>query len=257
MSGFRTFAVVGAGNVGGFIVEELLKKKAAGAIDEIIIVTRPLQNQTFAARGVRIAPAEYADVSALTTALRGADVVISTISLLVIDAQVPVFVPSEFGGPTEKLEGLLAAKGALHERLREVGPPDSQSDIKSGKVAVGGDGNAPISWTARGDIARFLVHVLVEQPASRLQNQTLRIEGDRTSFNEIFSAYEERTGTKLEVTYRTLDDLRTKLAANPYDFDAYLHIVWVTDGLVGEPDNALFPEWNPRKVADILAPRKE
>jgi hypothetical protein len=52
-------------------------------------------------------------------------------------------------------------------------------DIKSGKVAVGGDGNAPISWTARRDVARFLAHVLVHSPASRLQNQVLRLEGDR------------------------------------------------------------------------------
>lgn len=52
-------------------------------------------------------------------------------------------------------------------------------DVKCGKVAVGGDGNAPISWTARKDIARFLAHVLVHSPASRLQNQVLRLEGDR------------------------------------------------------------------------------
>jgi hypothetical protein len=147
--------------------------------------------------------------------------------------------------------------------------------VKSGKVAVGGDGNAQISWTARKDIARFLAHVLVHSPASRLQNQVLRLEGDRVvrflflaqilqridritwsqSFNEIFRGYEERTGTKLDVTYRTVDSLRAKLAENAYDFDAYLHIIWATDGLVGEPDNALFPEWDPTKVVDTLAPR--
>lgn len=75
------------------------------------------------------------------------------------------------------------------------------------------------------------------------------------SLNEIFRGYEERTGTKLDVTYRTVDSLRAKLKENPYDFDAYLHIIWATDGVVGEPDNGLFPEWNPTKVIDILAPR--
>jgi hypothetical protein len=147
-------------------------------------------------------------------------------------------------------------------------------DIKSGKVAVGGDGNAPVSWTARRDLARFLAHVLVHSPAARLQNQVLRLEGDRAvrfllswpicqrtyrrtcpqSFNEIFRVYEERTGTKLDVTYRTVDSLRARLAKNAYDFDAYLHTIWATDGLVGEPDNGLFPGWNPTKVVDILAP---
>jgi hypothetical protein len=148
-------------------------------------------------------------------------------------------------------------------------------DVKSGKVAVGGDGKAPISWTSRTDIARFLAYVLTNTPASRLQNQVLRLEGDRVvsqfvspchrdvyrmmwlqSFNEVFRAYEQRTGTKLDVTYRTVDSLRAKLAENAYDFDAHLHILWATDGLVGEPDNGLYPQWNPTKVIDILAPKK-
>ena len=43
MSGFNKFAIIGAGNVGGFIVEELLKQKAAGSVKEIIIVTRPVR----------------------------------------------------------------------------------------------------------------------------------------------------------------------------------------------------------------------
>ena len=59
-------------------------------------------------------------------------------------------------------------------------------DLKSGKVAVGGDGNAPISWTARKDIARYLAHVLVHTPATRLQNQILRLEGDRVVRFPIF-----------------------------------------------------------------------
>jgi pyrroline-5-carboxylate reductase len=43
MSGFKKFAIVGAGNIGGFIVEELLKQKAAGSVEEIIVVTRPVR----------------------------------------------------------------------------------------------------------------------------------------------------------------------------------------------------------------------
>ena len=71
---------------------------------------------------------------ALTTVLAGTHVVISTISLMAIETQVPIaqaakaagaslFLPSEFGGPTENLQGLLGAKSALHAKLRSVGPP--------------------------------------------------------------------------------------------------------------------------------------
>ncbi|KAH9957369.1 NAD-P-binding protein [Russula dissimulans] len=280
MSGFKKFAIVGAGNIGGYFAEELLKKKDAGEIDDLVIVTRPEQNKTLASRGARIAPADFSDVSALTKALAGAHVVISTITLTAIDAQVAVaeaskaagasvFVPSEYGGPTENLPGPLGAKGTLQTKLREVGPPILpvycgpfadfawipvvNLDVKGGKVSVGGDGNSKISWTTRSDLARFLAHVLVHAPASRLQNQTLRVEGDRVSFNEIFRGYEERTGNKLEVTYRSVESLRQKVAENPYDFDADLHLNWTIDGLVGEPDNGLYPGWNPTKVVDVVA----
>lgn len=285
MSGFKKFAIVGAGNVGGFIVEELLKQKAAGAIEEVVIVSRPAskgkdQYVSYAKRGARIAAAEFDDVPALTTALAGVHVVISTVAATVVDVQVHiaqaakaagvhVFIPSEFGGPTAGLkDNVLGVKGALHTKLREVGPPlllvytgpfsDMlwielvQLDVKSGKVAVGGDGNSKISFTTRNDTARFLAYVLVHAPKERLQNQTLRLEGDRASFNEIFKAYEERTGTKLDVTYRPLDSLRAKLVENPYDLDAYLHHSWATAGLNGEPDNGLYPKWNPTKVVDTL-----
>jgi hypothetical protein len=62
-------------------------------------------------------------------------VVISTVSAFALDSQVhiaqaakaagaQVFIPSEFGGPTEHLkDNQLGLKGALHAKLREVGPP--------------------------------------------------------------------------------------------------------------------------------------
>jgi uncharacterized protein YbjT (DUF2867 family) len=92
------------------------------------------QNKSFSARGVRIASAEFTDVPALTAALAGAHVVISTISLFAIDAQVPIaeaakaagaslFIPSEFGGPTDNQPGIFGTKGTLRAKLREVGPP--------------------------------------------------------------------------------------------------------------------------------------
>ncbi|KAH9171186.1 NAD-P-binding protein [Lactarius sanguifluus] len=289
MSGFKKFAVVGAGNTGGFIVDALLKQKAAGVIEEVTVVTRPAskdkeENKAYAARGARIAAVEYTDVPALTTALSGVHVVISTISAFALDAQVPIaqaakaagaqtFLPSEFGGPTEHLkDNVLGPKGALQAKLREVGPPllvvntgpfadmmwagFVNLDVASGKVAIGGDGNSQISFTTRPDAARFLAYVLVNAPKARLQNQTLCLEGDRSTFNEIFKGYEERTGKKLDVNYRSLDSLRAKLAENPYDLDAYFHIGWATDGLNGKPDNDLYPEWNPTKVIDTAAPRK-
>lgn len=52
-------------------------------------------------------------------------------------------------------------------------------DLAAGKVTIGGEGKAPISFTTRTDIARFVGHVLTKLPAERLANSVFRIEGDR------------------------------------------------------------------------------
>jgi hypothetical protein len=40
MSGYKNFAVVGAGNTGSFIVRQLLKDKSAGIVNQVVVLTR-------------------------------------------------------------------------------------------------------------------------------------------------------------------------------------------------------------------------
>jgi hypothetical protein len=40
MSGYTNFAVAGAGTIGTFIVQQLLKDKAAGTVKEVVVLTR-------------------------------------------------------------------------------------------------------------------------------------------------------------------------------------------------------------------------
>jgi hypothetical protein len=40
MSGYKNFAVVGAGATGSFIVRQLLKDKLAGNVNEVVVLTR-------------------------------------------------------------------------------------------------------------------------------------------------------------------------------------------------------------------------
>jgi pyrroline-5-carboxylate reductase len=44
MSGYTKFAVVGAGNIGNFIIQQLLKDKAAGTIKEVVVLTRQVKS---------------------------------------------------------------------------------------------------------------------------------------------------------------------------------------------------------------------
>jgi saccharopine dehydrogenase-like NADP-dependent oxidoreductase len=43
MSGYTIFAVAGAGTIGSYIVEHLLKNKAAGIIKEVVILSRQVK----------------------------------------------------------------------------------------------------------------------------------------------------------------------------------------------------------------------
>jgi pyrroline-5-carboxylate reductase len=43
MSGYTNFAVVGAGNIGTYIIEQLLKDKAAGIVKEVVVLTRQVK----------------------------------------------------------------------------------------------------------------------------------------------------------------------------------------------------------------------
>ena len=44
MSTYTHFAVVGAGTLGNYIVQQLLKDKAAGIVKEVVVLTRQVKH---------------------------------------------------------------------------------------------------------------------------------------------------------------------------------------------------------------------
>ncbi|VDC03007.1 unnamed protein product [Peniophora sp. CBMAI 1063] len=287
MSGYKNFAVVGAGTIGLPVIEELLNTKSTGSIDKVVLLTRPESVSKYdplAARGATITPvADYNSISEVSKALAGVEVVISTISRAGFELQIPIakgakeagvklFLPSEFGSPTDKAtEGLYAAKAELNRKIREeVGLPTAvfftggfadvtwgpfiDLDLKSGSVGVGGDGSAKASFTSRHDIGRYIAYVLSTYPPELSKNKTFRIEGEHASLNDVFAQYEKKHGVKLQVRHTPIEELKEKVKKNPQDIASFLHLVWATGGGdVGTPlDNGLFPEWNPKPIVHYL-----
>lgn len=80
-------------------------------------------------------PVDYSNKESIKSALAGVDVVVSTISAMALNSQIAIaeaakeagvklFVPSEFGGPTEREAGqLFAAKASVQDRLKDLGIP--------------------------------------------------------------------------------------------------------------------------------------
>ncbi|KAI0294070.1 NAD-P-binding protein [Multifurca ochricompacta] len=280
MSGYKNFAVVGAGSTGSFIIRQLLKEKATGIVDNVVVLTRE-GSKTTVDGDAKLIPVDYSNKESIKNALVGVDVVISTLASTVLHLQVglaeaakeagaKLFVPSEFGARTEgATEGFLGFKANIQNQLRAVGLPYTLFytggfadylwtpafglDVTSGKVSIGGKGDRQNPYTSRVDIARYVSYILTRLPAEQLNNRSFTMVGDRKSFNEIFKEYEAKTGKKLEVTYIPVSELDARLATNPRDIYAFLHKFWSSGpDPKKENDNHLYPDWNPSPLIDHL-----
>jgi len=277
MSGYKNFAIVGAGILGSFVVRQFLKDKAAGTVNDVVVLTRQGSKTTIEG-DAKVVAVDYSNKESIKSALAGVDVVICTISLTALDLQlgiavaakeagVKVFVPSEFGNISEgETEGMFGEKSAIQTQLKAVGIPCTifytgpfsdllwasflDLDVLSGKVTIAGDGNKQISFTSRADVARYMSHVLTHLPAEQLKNRSFAIAGDNKSFNEIFKAYEAKTGEKVQVTHVPISQYAARIAANADDIPALLHKYFATGGPFPKTDNHLYPAWNPSPVLD-------
>jgi hypothetical protein len=46
MSGYKKFAIVGAGTLGNYIIRQFLKEKTAGTVKEVVVLTRQVSSVT-------------------------------------------------------------------------------------------------------------------------------------------------------------------------------------------------------------------
>ncbi|CAK5266034.1 unnamed protein product [Mycena citricolor] len=240
MSSYSSFAVIGAGTLGGPILAAL----AAQPSSKVILLSRSTSKTVPANVQVAQVPS-YDDIPAVTAVLKAhnVDVIVSTLTSTAISVQLPLvdaakqagiklFVPSEFGSSTEgHTEGPLSEKNKIIEKLQSVGVPylrifvsasvlcptlDPDVKLQNGlfiefapwvvnynaeakKLYVVGESEGPVSATSIGDVAGYLAHVLTHQPPSALENQILRIEGQRIpgyrSLGSLFGAQVETVET--------------------------------------------------------------
>ncbi|BGP39396.1 hypothetical protein JCM10449v2_003334 [Rhodotorula kratochvilovae] len=285
----KTVALAGAGNLGAFLVEELV---AAGL--QTTVLTRAGSNKSFPS-GAIVKEVDYTSPASLAAALTGIDAVVATLTAL--DAQaaliaaaaaagVKLFVPSEFGNPSTGLtpedHPALYGKRQAHDLVKEkglpavlvwTGPfpettfnPAFDIDFAAGKATLFGTGGTPISWTTRRDVARFTAHHLSTltalPPAS--SPEILRIEGSRASFLDVVAAFEalHPTRGKVEVAHIPLEEARAIARDVEGDFVrsllAYIRVKWEEGATVDEDgktelSNGLWPEWSAKTVKEVLA----
>ncbi|EJU01288.1 NADP-binding protein [Dacryopinax primogenitus] len=290
MSGFKSFAVAGAGDIGRFILEELVRHVTGGSVTNVVALTRSsIGYDDLKAQGIVFKTVDYSDPASLVTALQDIDVVISAISGGALLAQIPLadaakaagvkhFVLSEYGNRSDgKTYGIFAVKNRVREHLLSLDLPHSQFftgpvsdwffdgrpewgfDLPNGKAVVGGSGNVPISWTSSPDIARYMVYVLTHVSPTEQRNKPFAIEGERKTINQILEEYQARSGRKLEVTYESKEFLEKQVKEHPHDYEngliRLLHLEWERgEGQTGTPEevNKYWPDFKPAKVVDVM-----
>jgi len=214
MSPYTSFAVAGAGpTIGGRIVKALVEQGAS-----VVALLRPSSASISSPllEGAKIATADYADVKAVASILREnkTQVVISALAYGALSSQstladaakeagVKLFVPSEFGMPTEGGKAAhTVTKSQFADYLKSSGIPSLRiytgmfmefipqfTGVDLGKFLVLGKGDASFSTTALDDVAGFTAHVLTTLSPAKLHDASFRVEGERTSFNKVGALY--------------------------------------------------------------------
>ena len=223
MSSIKTVAVAGAtGNLGPSVVDQLVK---AGF--SVTALTRQSSTST-PPSGIKAIPVDYDSVASLTTALKGQDAVVSTLSHMtnaipLIDAAIAAGVtrvlPSEFGCDTSnpnarklpifggkvKTSDYLAEKakeGKISYTLVETGPFLDWGLDKSfvanlkGTTDVFDGGDRLASMTTLADIGRAVAEVL-KHPAETA-NRSVKTQSAALTQNQILAIANNVTGRKYE-----------------------------------------------------------
>jgi NmrA-like family len=197
-------------------------------------------------------------------------------------AGVKLFVPSEFGNPTEgKTGGMWSIKDAVKKYLVKIDLPYAQFfngafidwflvnhpehgafDWPRDKVVIKGTGNTPISWTTQTDVARYVVYVLTKLAPDLLRNATFAIEGERKTLNEIVEDYQAHTGKKLDISYESREFLEKAVKEHPDDWDnGRIRLLYLVldkgEAITGTPGevNKYWSDFYPTKVVDAILAR--
>ncbi|KAF8169000.1 hypothetical protein K438DRAFT_1730376 [Mycena galopus ATCC 62051] len=225
MKPYKSFAVVGAGTVGLPIIRALATRNVS-----VLLLSRPGSPTKTLPSGVKVVHIDYNDATAVAALFNEhkIDVVISTVAIAglvgqtsLVDAAklsgVQLFVPSEFAAPTDSQPpgtnnpiGGTGAKNMIAEYSRSVGLPSLRIftgpftegipyllGYSTGQLVIVGKGEVPVSFTAVPDIAGFVAHVLTSLAPSKLDDHIFRLEGERTSLNDL--------GVQLNVPVKHVD----------------------------------------------------
>lgn len=237
--------------------------------------TKQSQWTDWESRGVKVRHADVTDCNDLIPALEGTDYLVSCVPLIATESQYPLiwaareagverFVPSEFGAiyeweqslPTPTLHRAIARQKVFIRKVIELAGLD-YTIIPAGfwpeyyllePVAVMGDGQSKVAWSAGQDVGRIIPHVLAH-PASR--NATCAVAATAyCSWDELLDVRERLLGRKVARHYLDKHAFRAAYAGATSYAEQVMTAIGVasTEAVEGMP---LFGHWNATYLPDF------
>ncbi|CAO1619703.1 unnamed protein product [Parajaminaea phylloscopi] len=236
-SQIKTIALVGAGGIGLPVAKALLD---AGFALKVLSRTSTAKAGLEKAQTIAV---DYADSDAISQALKGVDVVVTTVHpdlelvSRIADAAkaqaVKLFVTPDWGVDIDRMPVDLRPpefqiKNNIVQHLRDIQLPFLR--IYNGAFAdflfspllgfvpgqtqfhLIGSGDALISASAKEDIAAFLTKLLVEQPLSELQNRGVTVQSFQQTLRQYVAQYEQAKGVKLDIVGQSAQEAAASLA---------------------------------------------
>jgi len=230
--------------------------------------------------GSSILKVNYNDLEDLKKALEGVQVVISALSgpaigkeqANLVNAAKAVnakrFIPSEYGIDTalSHPEPFVLGKVNIQKAIKESGleytffytgffidyifQPFFGFDLEKKCVKIVGEGNAPVSFTHRADVAKYIVQSLLHPEKSR--NKEVRLASTTVSLNEVVEVLKKKgvlpaQGAKVE--YLKKSEVVSKIKAahyGPETFPEQLQVIVEEGrGQLKNLNNVDYPEVHP------------
>uniref|UniRef100_A0A1D1XLK4 Isoflavone reductase A622 n=1 Tax=Anthurium amnicola TaxID=1678845 RepID=A0A1D1XLK4_9ARAE len=280
-SPFHTVTIAGGtGNVGYHITEAFLNN---GSFNVKIFRRKSEKDKenakakSLASKGAEIVYVDYSQKDDLVNALKGTDVLISTVykSVSLYESQIPLlvaakeasvkrFIPSEFAmGFRTAIHEVYEDKIKFREEVEKSGLEYTfinnglfqeyfgwyAFDVKNKKATFYVDGNTKIPSTSLSDIGKYTVETL-KMPEAR--NASFMIIGANISLNEYLQLYEKASGSKWEVVedkdirYR----FQNKIEPIPDSFDNFKAVIF-ENSKFSENDNDKF-SFTPKPVTEVI-----
>ncbi|EIW85577.1 NAD(P)-binding protein [Coniophora puteana RWD-64-598 SS2] len=230
---YTKIAIVGAG---GAVGKPTLDSLLAGGVAKVVVLSRPDSTNTFPSHAnLTVEKVKYDDVNVVATTLKkhSVEVLVSTVGFGGLEGQtvladaakqagVQLFVPSEFGFPTEGVtEGFLTLKAKVADYSKSIGLPVARvytglfaeyapwvgSVQESGKFLLLNPGDKEFSLTALPDIGGFVAYAVTKLPPNKLQNATFRLEGDRFTLAGLANLFQELKSVSVERVDKFPEDI--------------------------------------------------